>query len=612
MKYILISTHNTILTEFISGIFQNNEYVLEIANSSIQAVEILSKHSFDLVLFDLDFPQSESDILIEFLKTQNLEQLPVVLLGDSSDENKIEELLETGFRDFILKSVSATLLKVKIKQLIQQSDLLKEKNNKLTLFKSIADYSNNLETFRDPDNKIIYCSPSVKKILGYSPEEYIQGIPLDQLIHPEDLNRAIEIFSILMNRDSVDSFIFRLINKNKEEVWLDGSAQPVFSDSGEFIGCRISNKDITQLKNIEHELAESNARYKLISDSSLDWEVYRDATGKMVYCSPAVERVLGYTVDEFMQEMPFEQYIYSDDIEKSVLDTEYLLSQKKPLRNTYRFIKKDGTMIYLEISAQTVVTDDNIYNGFRLSGRDITEKVLLEQELKKLYTTKDMFLSIISHDLRSPLTALLGLSELLYEQYDELTKEEHKEYISIIYNASQNTLKLLDNLLLWSRTQSDSIVLHKEKIDLKLFTQEIISISNPAIHKKKITLLNLIHDNIAVYADVNMLNTILRNLISNAIKYTPNSGTITINTVVKDKFAIISVADTGIGIPEEVKNTLFISDAIHSTPGTEHEKGTGLGLLLCKEFVKKQNGKIWVESELGKGSVFKFTIPLFE
>ena len=238
-----------------------------------------------------------------------------------------------------------------------------------------------------------------------------------------------------------------------------------------------------------------------------------------------------------------------------------------------------------------------------------------EAQLRESNKTKDKFFSIIAHDLRSPFNSMLGFSELLNEKYDQYDTEKKKRFTGIIYNGLQKTLKLLDNLLEWSRSQKGIIDFNPEKTSLNSLVKEKLELVNQSADNKSIQVINQIAENIYVEADKNMLATIIRNLLSNAIKFTNKQGKITIKTFLvpnekHSQFIGISVNDTGVGISKEIKSTLFNIGETISTSGTEKEEGTGLGLILCKEFVDKHGGKIWVESEVGVGSSFNFTIPL--
>jgi len=231
-------------------------------------------------------------------------------------------------------------------------------------------------------------------------------------------------------------------------------------------------------------------------------------------------------------------------------------------------------------------------------------------KLKELNATKDKFFSIISHDLKSPFTSLLGITEVLLENHRTLKPDEIEEYFSHLNEASKSTLELLDNLLTWAQSQTGRLELSQSKVNLKVLTTDITRLLQTFARDKKIMLINTIDKDIWVWADPNMLTTVLRNLIQNAVKYTRSKGSVTIGVTVIKEFAEIWVADTGIGMTDKGLNSLFRIGENVSMPGTNNERGTGLGLILCRDFVEKHGGTIRAESEEGKGSKFYFTMPL--
>ncbi|MFH0758477.1 MAG: two-component regulator propeller domain-containing protein [Bacteroidota bacterium] len=245
------------------------------------------------------------------------------------------------------------------------------------------------------------------------------------------------------------------------------------------------------------------------------------------------------------------------------------------------------------------------------------QKILLEEtvvaktaELKELNASKDKFFSIIAHDLKNPFNAIIGFSELLYAEAGKEQYANAGEYAMMINTSAVQTLKLLENLLEWAKTQRGNISFNPVSINLSdAVTEEMITLDGNA-KSKNIELKNSVHSDLMIIADRNMIRTIFRNLISNAIKFTRRDGKIEVKASTKNNTTEISVSDNGIGMTKEMIAKLFRIETNFATPGTENEKGTGLGLILCKEFVEKHGGKIWVESETGKGSAFIFTLPL--
>lgn len=243
---------------------------------------------------------------------------------------------------------------------------------------------------------------------------------------------------------------------------------------------------------------------------------------------------------------------------------------------------------------------------------DITEGKKTENSLKELIATKDKLFSIIAHDLRSPFNSIIGFSELLLEDSNNILLEDSEQYIKIINSAAKNTLILLDNLLNWAKSQTGQLSFNPEKILFSEVVQEIITLSKSIAKSKNITLEYSCVANLEVFVDVNMLNTVLRNLISNAIKFTNVGGYIKVSAELKQDQVEITISDNGIGINKEKCAELFSITSNTTTLGTADENGSGLGLVLCKEFIQKNNGDIWVESEENKGSNFIFTLPIYE
>lgn len=233
----------------------------------------------------------------------------------------------------------------------------------------------------------------------------------------------------------------------------------------------------------------------------------------------------------------------------------------------------------------------------------------LNAELQEANSTKDKFFSIVAHDLKNPFNSLLVLSKLLLDDYETFSHDERKQFIQQITSSAENTYSLLQNLLSWASTQSGKTVIIKESIDIAKLSEEAIILLKPIAKNKKISIQSLIVNDTLAFADKNMISTVLLNLVSNAVKFTPHKGTIQLKAYEKNNHLEVEISDTGIGISAENIQKLFKPDVKFHTVGTDKEKGTGLGLLLCKEFIDKNDGDIWVESEEGKGSRFLFSLP---
>ncbi|WP_430809831.1 MULTISPECIES: tetratricopeptide repeat protein [unclassified Carboxylicivirga] len=231
-------------------------------------------------------------------------------------------------------------------------------------------------------------------------------------------------------------------------------------------------------------------------------------------------------------------------------------------------------------------------------------------DLQQLNATKDKFFSIIAHDLKSPFSSLMGFAEMLMLNAESKNTKAVIEYSQIIHNSTKRLLGLVENLLQWSRTQLGTTEYRPTQLDISIQTHNIVSLLRLNAEEKDIVISPRIERNLVAWADENLYNTVLRNLISNAIKFSRIGSVIYVTAGIKNNMIEISVADSGVGIRQENLEKLFMADATFSTKGTLNEKGTGLGLVLCKEFVEINKGEIWAESELEKGSTFYFTLPL--
>lgn len=254
--------------------------------------------------------------------------------------------------------------------------------------------------------------------------------------------------------------------------------------------------------------------------------------------------------------------------------------------------------------------------NFLVTAVDITSLKKIEQALREsqarlheLNATKDKFFSIIAHDLKNPFNAILGFGNLLVTALKEKSDEQIERYATIMLDSSQRAMDLLLNLLDWSRSQSGTMEFNPQNIDVLLLIGQVTEMANATAQQKSITIYTELPDNATIFGDPNMLTVMVSNLVSNAVKFTRPGGEIVVSVEEEQNKWKVSVKDNGVGIKKEALDRLFRMDSSYKTSGTNDERGTGLGLLLCKEFVEKHGGRIWVESEVGKGSKFCFTIP---
>lgn len=284
--------------------------------------------------------------------------------------------------------------------------------------------------------------------------------------------------------------------------------------------------------------------------------------------------------------------------------------KREPFLMDYRMKNKFGEYRWIRDFGRPFYDLDNTFLGYIGSCYDITENKNNEIKLIELNATKDKFFSIIAHDLKNPVNSIVGFSEHLIDCVEAKNYGQIVDFTNIILQSSRTAMDLLVNLMEWALSQSGRMEFNPEHFKIGTIINEVIDLLKGSADQKSITLVNSLSYDGTVYADKSMIGTVIRNLISNAVKFTNPSGKITVSSEVKMDELIISVTDTGIGIPQERIDKLFkISENI-STQGTHKEKGTGLGLILSKEFIEKHNGKIWVESTVGVGTTFKFSLPV--
>lgn len=370
----------------------------------------------------------------------------------------------------------------------------------------------------------------------------------------------------------------------------------------------INNRLIYTLKKEEEKF------YKAFNASPNAIVLSRLSDGLIYEINAGFENITGYNYTDCMGKTTLALQLWHNTNDRSDLKEELIKSNGLLVQKECQYRKKDGTLFYGKI--QSVLITINGEDLILSTIEDITKmKVMINEiritsdKLAKLNATKDKFFSIIAHDLRAPFTQVNALAELIKSDVAEKQYAEVDKEADLIFKSSQRAMGLLMNLLEWSRVQSGRIAFNPEQINLSKAINESILLLQENSKIKQISIHFSGDESLTCHADKNMFDSIIRNLLSNAIKFTHINGQININLTSQPNSIQVCVKDSGVGIEPTRAEKLFNIDGNQSTPGTLNEQGTGLGLVLCKEFVEKHGGKIWVTSKPEKGSTFCFSLP---
>ncbi len=455
--------------------------------------------------------------------------------------------------------------------------------------------------------KLITANPSFVKILGYKSLADLKRLSLTKIfVNPDDRK---QLTTSLLSTGNVHDFELRLKRKDKTIIYVIENSRLVKDSAGKVLYIEGMILDVTERKKIEERLQHTERKYQSMFNHAVEGIYQSSPDGTLLTANDAFLKMVGYESIKDLEQSDVSQ-LYADPearvsfreaVEREGIITDYEV----------RLRRKDGKIITALLNSRAVRNKKGYTEYYEGMIQDITRRKAQEEQLRVLIAQKDKFLSIVSHDLRAPFNSILGFSELMMDEANPLSSEEHKEFVHFINEAARQQLLLLTNLLDWSRFETGRMRFSFKPVYLK----EVIDKSTLALFgnakKKNIKLNSQVEKSVMVYGDEYLLQQLFTNLISNAIKFTPTGGEVTIQSHgVENHFLSVSVDDTGIGISHEDKEKLFRIESKHSTHGTDGEDGSGLGLVLCAEIVEKHGGVIRVESEEGKGTSFIFTLLL--
>jgi len=415
------------------------------------------------------------------------------------------------------------------------------------------------------------------------------------------------------------------LSVEEKETWEDGHItwvstikMPLYDDKDNIVGTFGISRDVTSRKKTEEELAAERNLLRTLIDYMPDRIYAKDLKSRFIIFNNALMKRMGKSdPDDIIGKTDFD-LIQHDLAAQYYANEQEIIRSEQPMIDQEESRSIDGkTSWSLTTKVPLLDTEGKIY-GIVGIGKDITERKLAEEEIKLrnellqvINAEKDKFFSILAHDLRGPLSSFMAATQILTEEMQSMSLEEIKDITISMKTDASNIYALLENLLEWSRLKRNIMEFVKIKFNLKSKIASSIQPLSEMAEKKNIKITISVPENLEINADDHMFGTIIRNLVSNAVKFTRIGGKINISAFKKQDNPIeINISDTGIGMSADLKNRLFILNEKINRKGTEGEPSSGLGLLLCKEFIEKHGGKIWAESEEGKGSTFSFTLPV--
>jgi PAS domain S-box-containing protein len=537
------------------------------------------------------------------------------------------------------------------------SSVLKEKELLQQFFDNMPDRI----YFKDRQSRFVLANKFVSAIHGHEdPRNLIGKTDFDfydkEMAQPffDDEQRIMKEGKPMINKEE------RGLDMNGNEIIVSTTKIPIRDNSNQIIGIIGLGRDISSQKNTERALQENTEKLmevnalleerheeieqiseelrmqaehlenvnreleklSLVASKTSNVVLITDATGEIEWVNEGFR-------EKYEMELEAFKALYGSNLRKissyhaidEALDS--ITQNRKSIVYVSEFTDKNGVKTWSQTNLTPIFDQDDEITNLVLIDSDITvlknaEAQIREQnaeitaksdELSRLIAARNKLLSIIGHDLKNPLNSIIGFSDLLVREEASLDKDKVKQYIEIIFNSSLSAQQLLDNLLNWARTQTGKINVEPTVVNLRDLVENVLPLQMGAASAKNVQLINKIDEKVNLFADRNMISTIIRNLASNAIKYSMEGGQVLFSGKAAGDEVIFKITDRGVGMDQETVQHLFKLDKMKSKPGTAGEDGTGLGLIICKEFVEKNDGKIEVTSKPGKGSTFTIYLP---
>ncbi|HUW06944.1 MAG TPA: ATP-binding protein [Williamwhitmania sp.] len=564
-NYILIVEDSPSQAALLQYILEKGDYRSIIAQDGEEALALIRENKPLLVVSDIVMPKMDGYDLCKEIKSKDAtKDIPVILITSLSDAKEVIHGLSSGANSFITKP-----------------------------FRELSFLTNVNKILSEENGQVQNTSPFSVEILFEGKKRFInsdQQSVINLLLNIYD-GAVQQNAELVKTRDEL-----RLLNERLESL-VEERTQDLLAET------KISQQIAEQLK-------ESELIFNQFMEYSPVYVFFKDAQTRSLRLSKNYEQMLGRPINDLLGKT-MDDLFPSEFAKKVVADDLKILRDGKPAMLEEKLNGKYYNTIKFPIYVENIPT---YIAGFTI---DITDHKLAEEEIKRkneqlqiVNAEKDKFYSIIAHDLKSPFNSILGYLDMLTKNFRTYDIEKKEGMLGIINTSAQNTFSLLEDLLIWAQSQSGKISFEPKELEFSDIGLEVVENLKQTADKKSITINSSYGKGTVAFADADMLKIVLRNLISNAIKFTHKGGRIDIGATQRDSSLTISVTDSGVGIAPEILANLFNFSQTNTTIGTDNEGGTGLGLSLCKEFVEKHGGRIWAESEVNRGSSFYFTLPL--
>lgn len=465
----------------------------------------------------------------------------------------------------------------------------------------------------DKNGFIQEANKSAKDLLGLSVDDFEKKNLFDFVSENVDEIQNEKLTLDLLTSSSLAEYKLKV--KNNHTIYVSLSISSLKMEKIENELYIIHLFDLTLHKMKAELIKQSQLRFENIANSAPVMIWIADINGLFIFVNKFWTDFTGKPAGEELG-LSWTEEVHPNDLKEFFAVYNAACLNRKEFSFQLRLKRFDGEFRWLIMKGIPRFNDSEMFSGLIGTCIDITQQKtdeetirMINNELQNANKNKDKFFSIISHDLRSPLSGIMTLMDILQNEYSSLEHEEIQEIIREAALTSKNTFNLMENLLDWSRIQTGKMIFDPQYISLTLIVRGVQGLFSQKLKSKSISLNLDFEPEIFAFADLQMTETVFRNLISNAIKFTPQFGLIIISFEILDKNILVKIKDTGVGMDEEQLSKIFRLDSTYSTIGTAGERGTGLGLMLCKELIEKQGGKIWVESAVNSGTTFSFTLP---